>query len=369
MSSPALAQARPERDASERVSSGHEALEPDFRIAATAGVAAAASVLLLPFAVNHFAQGRALLAVGSLTVVALMCLLALGLFRGAAFEGPRRVAVVLVVPVITAFLALAIAEQGAIGLTWCYPAVPAFYCMLQERHAHAATALMLAVTLPVAFLSLDTALAVRGAATLLTTSVFVAILVRTIERQQSRLRERAETDPLTGLSNRHGLEAALALALTDGGDDGVESARARATERRRGSERRRDATLPALMVVDLDHFKRVNDEHGHAAGDAVLRGAGALLSAMVGPGERAFRTGGEEFLLLVGAADGAELARRAERVRQTLADNELPGLPRVTASVGTALARAGEGAQDWLHRADMAVYRAKAAGRDRVVGG
>ena len=338
-------------------------LEPDFRVAATARVAVAATVLLLPFALNHLVQGRAVLAGGSLAVLALMCALALGMRRHGTLQGPWRAAVVLVVPVCTTFLALAIARQGAVGFTWCYPAVPAFYCMLQERHAQAANALVLAVALTMAFVHLDAALAVRGAATLVTTSVFVAILVRTIERQQARLRERAETDPLTGLSNRHGLEVALASVLADGRAAGARPARA---ERRGGVDRRGG---PALLAIDLDHFKRVNDEHGHAAGDAVLRGAGALLSALLGPGERAFRTGGEEFLLLVDSSDEAGLARRAERVRRELADIDLPGLPRVTASIGTALGRAGESAEAWLRRADEAVYRAKAAGRDRVVGG
>jgi diguanylate cyclase (GGDEF)-like protein len=134
---------------------------------------------------------------------------------------------------------------------------------------------------------------------------------------------------------------------------------------------RRDGTRVAAMVLDLDHFKRLNDQHGHAAGDAVLVAVAEALGATVRPSDVLARTGGEELVVIGLVGDDAEARHLAERLRGAVAGTRGGG-HRVTASVGVALVRP-EDADDpadalWrlVDRADAAMYEAKRQGRDRV---
>jgi diguanylate cyclase (GGDEF)-like protein len=135
---------------------------------------------------------------------------------------------------------------------------------------------------------------------------------------------------------------------------------------------RRDGTRVAAMMLDLDHFKRLNDAHGHAAGDAVLRAVAASLAASVRPTDVLARTGGEELVVLGLVGDPDEAARLAERLRTAVANTRTADGHAVTASVGIALTRPtdAEDAADelWrlIDRADAAMYEAKQQGRDRV---
>jgi diguanylate cyclase (GGDEF)-like protein len=158
-------------------------------------------------------------------------------------------------------------------------------------------------------------------------------------------------DPLTGLYNRRYL---------------VEQAP------RLWRQARRDGTRVAAMVLDLDHFKRLNDAHGHAAGDAVLLAVAGSLATTVRPADVLARTGGEELVVLGLVSDSHEATRLAERLRSAVARTRTDDGHTVTASVGIALTRPvdGEDATDGLwrlvDRADAAMYEAKQLGRDRV---
>ena len=122
------------------------------------------------------------------------------------------------------------------------------------------------------------------------------------------------------------------------------------------------------MMLDLDHFKRVNDLHGHAVGDLALRHAAALLKHHCRAGEPVIRFGGEEFVALLQAADRAAAQRAVQRILQALRDNplSLPGGESLDlrASAGLAEVDDGEPMTDAIARADGALYAAKAAGRD-----
>jgi diguanylate cyclase (GGDEF)-like protein len=163
--------------------------------------------------------------------------------------------------------------------------------------------------------------------------------------------ERASTDGLTGLSNH----AALQQRLEE------EMARAR----------RHEAPL-AVVMLDLDHFKRINDTYGHPVGDAVLRASGALLRSLARESDVVGRYGGEEFAAILIETDAEGARRFAERFRAALAALdavEVAGRPvRATVSVGVAArSHADVTAADLVARADRALYEAKSAGRDRTV--
>jgi diguanylate cyclase (GGDEF)-like protein len=121
----------------------------------------------------------------------------------------------------------------------------------------------------------------------------------------------------------------------------------------------------ALLMVDVDHFKALNDAYGHAVGDAVLRRIGTALATALRPGDLLSRFGGEEFSALIADVDGRAVHDIAERLRHLVAAPS-DDLPPCTVSVGVAAVRAGEVFDALVRRADAALFRAKAAGRDRT---
>jgi diguanylate cyclase (GGDEF)-like protein len=171
----------------------------------------------------------------------------------------------------------------------------------------------------------------------------LAEYARLLEEENADLAEQTRTDPLTGLGNRRAFTAAMAAA------------RERAVATR---------TPVSVALVDLDHFKLINDLHGHAAGDQVLAAVGALFKAHFAGSGMASRWGGEEFALLMPGADLDAARLQCELLRQAI--QGLAGTPVVTASMGVAQWRVDDPPGAALLRADQALYRAKSEGRDRV---
>jgi diguanylate cyclase (GGDEF)-like protein len=175
-----------------------------------------------------------------------------------------------------------------------------------------------------------------------------------LARAHDELAERAEqlaraaaTDPLTGISNRRDFMQRFEQHWQD------------ACRRR---------TALALLLVDIDHFKRINDQHGHAVGDAALVAVADALQATLRAGTLLARWGGEEFAVLLPDADGAAALGLGQRLRQAVAAIQREDLPALTISVGAAAARGGELArlEQLFELTDAALYDAKAAGRDQV---
>lgn len=167
--------------------------------------------------------------------------------------------------------------------------------------------------------------------------------------QTEAARHDALTDTLTRLPNRRHFDAALTGRLEN---------------------LRRYGWPFGLLIADIDHFKRVNDEHGHDAGDAALATVAATIAGGVRHGDLAARWGGEEFAILVEASDADGLLFVAERLRilvsKSAARHEGANL-NVRISLGGSLALAADGTHDLLARADAALYAAKTGGRDRTV--
>jgi diguanylate cyclase (GGDEF)-like protein len=158
----------------------------------------------------------------------------------------------------------------------------------------------------------------------------------------------AREDALTRLPNRRAFDEALAREV------------ARAD---------RSGAPLAAIVVDVDHFKRVNDAHGHAVGDAVLAAVAARAASALRAGDLLARIGGEEFAALLPGADLAAAAEAAERIRIAVRGTPIAAGAEalgVTVSLGCAAREPGVAGSDLLARADARLYAAKAAGRDRV---
>lgn len=119
-------------------------------------------------------------------------------------------------------------------------------------------------------------------------------------------------------------------------------------------------------MMDLDHFKQINDQFGHATGDLILAGFCNVVQSYIRSADILGRWGGEEFVLIMPNSGFASAAQLAERIRSAIEQHVFPGDLKITASFGFAVCQSTDTCESWLNRADMALYRAKAAGRNRV---
>jgi diguanylate cyclase len=165
-------------------------------------------------------------------------------------------------------------------------------------------------------------------------------------RRSDDLYQQARLDTLTGLANRRALYEALDAALVQ--------ARSRAPL--------------SVVLLDLDHFKAINDQFGHQTGDEVLRELGGLLQGSIREGDIAGRWGGEEFLLILPGADQSAALHLSERVLAMVRGHTWPGGVTLSASFGVSSAEGGDVRERLTERADRNLYRAKDTGRGRVCG-
>ncbi len=172
-------------------------------------------------------------------------------------------------------------------------------------------------------------------------------LAQDLEEANRRLEALAGVDPLTQLPNRRVLKERLEQEF---------------------SRSKRYGRPLGCLILDVDHFKRVNDDHGHLVGDEVLTRVGSAIASTIRKSDLAGRYGGEEFLVIAPETTSSGGAALAERLRHAIGSLPAGALPRVTVSIGVATTGpATKAAEDILRCADTALYAAKEAGRNRVV--
>lgn len=178
-------------------------------------------------------------------------------------------------------------------------------------------------------------------------TLFSLIFASRTQDDRAQLERLAAIDALTGVPNRRSMERALADAV----------------ERFHGGQ-----GCFGLVVLDLDHFKDVNDRYGHAAGDAAIANLASILRFEMRRHDQVFRFGGEEFVALLELDSREALESATERLRKAVRGSLRGPGGRITISLGAALLREQEKTwHDWFSRADAALYRAKMAGRDSYV--
>jgi diguanylate cyclase (GGDEF)-like protein len=182
---------------------------------------------------------------------------------------------------------------------------------------------------------------------LLLTIVIINIVINVLAHAQEQLKLQSITDPLTGAFNRRHMEHTLERAVRQSSRTGMSH---------------------SLLLIDIDHFKDINDFHGHASGDDTLKRLTELVCTRVRAVDLWFRMGGEEFLLLAPDTRIGDALGLAETLRRSVLDAGWPGAHPVTVSIGVAEYVDGESWEAWLQRADLALYRAKHGGRNLVVG-
>ncbi|MFC4427702.1 GGDEF domain-containing protein [Deinococcus navajonensis] len=165
------------------------------------------------------------------------------------------------------------------------------------------------------------------------------------ERSERLLQERlANADPLTGLPNRRALYPAIEALLAEV----------------------RGGTPGSLLLIDIDHFKRINDTYGHNVGDQTLQAVASLLSGALRTHDQVGRWGGEEFLVVLPGADGPAALEVGRRLNETVARQVHGSAGQITVSIGLTRCTPEDSLQSGVARADEALYRAKALGRNRV---
>lgn len=187
-----------------------------------------------------------------------------------------------------------------------------------------------------------------GLSLLVTIGVLI-IANMTLGKYQRKLEVMASTDKLTGAANRQAFEEHFAKVLTQSVLDG---------------------SPISILLMDIDHFKKVNDSHGHNVGDLVIQTLSHLLKGQLGEEELLCRWGGEEFLILLPKCSLSQGGELAERIRGLVAERELSvngSQINVTISCGVAEYRHAEKAEELINRVDIALYQAKEQGRNRVV--
>lgn len=254
-------------------------------------------------------------------------------------------------PFVTGFLMLgtaagATAVWGLDGAVWLFPATLGL--ALTVPAASRWIWLLSAILMTTIIVGMQSSLA-NGSQLLLALVVF-ALILEVILRENAISRAKVlglvVRDPLTGVFNKRQLDLDLELAI----------------------ERvRRNRQPCTLIAIDLDHFKPINDRHGHAHGDQMLLDVATAIQRRLRRIDRTYRRGGDEFVVLLENTPLAGGSLVAESLRTIINQLEGSNGGRMSASLGVAEFREGQTATEWLHDADSRMYRAKGAGRNRVI--
>lgn len=256
-----------------------------------------------------------------------------------------RVAGLLVAVLCVAGTLVTVQMRGPQQVYWAYPALMACFYLVMPRVGILLTLTMAAVLFVQLVGSVEPLQLAAILVTLIVTMAFASSFSVLNNRQQQELLRLATHDPLTGAGNQRAFMSRLAQVIA-------------AFER--------DRVPSSLVMLDIDHFKRINDAYGHSAGDEVLKRVARRIESRIRITDGLYRIGGEEFVVVIEGQGVETAARIAEELRERIEEADLvPGIP-VTVSVGAAEIRERESHEAWLRRVDEAMYSAKRSGRNRV---
>lgn len=312
----------------------------DFRLGVYVVFGGLTTAVLIPIAIVRFAQGHTTLALLELVLIAGILLAVRHAWRGGNLDR-LGIAVTLL---FTAGGCL-IAAMSPVGLFWLFPIITAGAFLAPNWLAVPASLAVIAFLLWEGDALQHSGQPLAVLASLLVNGIFASVFARHAHARRTHLEQMATLDALTGAENRRALEIALGIAIAGA---------------------RRDGRPVALALLDLDHFKRVNDRYGHDEGDRVLQDFVRIVQASVRRTDRLFRFGGEEFVLLMPATDEIGLEFAMNNLRRALATGLTVRGEALTVSIGGAILQPGEDRDRWMGRADEALYRAKASGRNRL---
>lgn len=298
-----------------------------------------AVVAITPFGLWRLWDGDRFQAlVDALVVLTLVLMAALG-----ARERWFRVSAALFALFYTLGVAAVVWRQGVDALFWVYPAATAVFFILRAREALGLSLISLVVNTTLVWGQAGPLQIATFVVTNFLVCLFAYLFAARMWSAYRRLTAEATSDPLTGVGNRRLLDDTLQAVV--------------------------EAPAPAgqtLLMLDIDHFKEVNDQYGHATGDLCLQRLTRRLGEQLTADQRLYRYGGEEFMILI-EGDLQQGRRLAEQIRAAVAGQPLIRELLVTVSLGVAELGPGQDRRSWLQAVDGAVYQAKAQGRNGVV--
>lgn len=306
-----------------------------FAVLAVIGIA--------PFVYLRYAQGETLHALVDLAIVTIAVSIAV-------YSYWRNEATPLAMHIAAGFYTLGaivvVHLNSPIFVFWIFPCVLSNFFLLRPRSAVIVNLIAILLVVPIAWRLGRTLDSFAMLSSLFIGSTMAYLFARITEQQRKRLEIFASQDPLTLVGNRRLMDEELRLCVEDF---------------------TRYQTPATLIVLDLDNFKAINDKFGHSIGDQLLIDIGKLLRARLRKTDRAFRFGGEEFVLLARNTGLEEAAIIAENIRLQITQDIIGPEGSISASFGCATIAAQETREQWFIRADRAMYQAKEQGRNCVV--
>lgn len=304
-------------------------------------LSAAGALGVLPFAVLRYMQGEWVAAAVDTVIVA--GFLSLGCY---VYHTRRvRAASIAISLFCIGGVISTVYIIGPHQVYWVYPALMAVFYLLRSGEAIALALATVGGLIPGLLNAQDSHATTTVLITIVVMSSFAYAFSLITNRQRQQLVRLATKDPLTGAGNRRRLDEKLIDIVASHSDDG---------------------TTATLLLIDLDHFKRVNDIHGHATGDRILKDVTEIVQLRIRVTDSLYRIGGEEFVVVLEGQTRSQGEHLAEQLRTLVEANELVHDQSVTISVGVAELKPDESPQAWLHRADEALYAAKRGGRNAI---
>lgn len=315
---------------------------PKFIIRSTLGVSITTVLLLIPYAIISFINERYVL--GMLMLVLLMiCGINIWFSLNNRYVNWINI---LGLSFLTITIVASFYKMGSIVSYWPYMVIAASYSILPKKQAWAVNILFIAIISPVVLSVLEHDAALRFFSVLIGVSFFSFFTTNEIYKQHYLLKEQAVTDSLTGVYNRSLLQISLENSVHQSERSNIDM---------------------TIFMIDIDNFKKINDQFGHDMGDLVLKSTGELLNGYFRGSDRVFRVAGEEFLVLVYNTDGVNAVNIAENLRREFA--QLPLVPNhaVTISIGVSGLQSDMNWKQWMKQCDDNLYQAKSNGRNKVV--
>ena len=303
-------------------------------------ILSAAGVLgVSPFMVLRYLQGEWVAAVIDTIIVIGFLGLGIYVYRTRRIEvASIAIAVFCIAGVLSTVYVI-----GPQQIYWAYPVVMAVFYLVRPRIAIVLILLTVVALAPRLIGHTETHVATTVLVTIVVMSAFAYAFSLITNRQREQLIRLATKDPLTGAGNRRALDDKLSEIV---------------------NAFKRSGASASMLLLDLDHFKKVNDVHGHAVGDQILKRITEIINLRIRVTDSLYRVGGEEFVVVLEGQLLERAAHLSEQLRTLVEANELVPDQPVTISVGVAEIGRDETANDWLHRADEALYRAKRGGRN-----
>lgn len=299
-------------------------------------------LVITPFTTIRFIVGDYALAFLDLGLIAGMLCICIYVFKTGQTKIPSYIAAGAFVFGATCTVHLRGIEQ----IHWAYPALVIIFYFLRPKLALLLSGISIAVILPAIEPFTATLNALKIFSTLTVNVVCAYIFASVTRKQQIELQNLTKKDPLTKIGNRSAMDTAISEAF----------------------EAHKNASSPvSALMIDIDHFKDINDQHGHHMGDMILVKTAELIDNNVRTSESVYRYGGEEFVVIARDMPPEDAVQLAERLRLRISNYIFDNGIKITISVGVTEVNDADNTRQWLHRADQALYHAKESGRNRVV--